>query len=344
VVWIPFGATMTTDPTNCCINVIHDLATARDLQVGVGYARDRPYLNADLLTPYITPNFETACNGQLSIRVVNPLLCTADTSPVTLLIFARSKNMSFGVPRDFFRYIQNTTDGLEDVDKRTRVFYQGALGDDDNAGPMIHDLIAPSGPYPVAELFFGEDIQSVRALMQKPSLLDPLTLTDSNESIRFTQLGGFNSTSVWSWARSLSLLFTGLATSERYKVFTESEAWVGVAPVLLGSFTAPATTYTPSLSPMSFVGANRGMEVSVPYYLPKKYLLTRDQSIPQPGTRVNMMQVYRDTAASDSTRGVVYHSYGPDIRVTCFRCVPAVGIHTLATATAPTTWWFDNPT
>lgn len=339
---------MATDPTNCCINVIHDVSTGRDLEVGVGYARDRPYLNADLLTPYVTTiPFDTSCNGQISIRVVNPLVCTADTSPVRFFIFARAKNMSFGVPRDSLRYIVNTADGLDDIDIRTRVKYQGALGDEDTTGPVKAVLTPPSGPFPGAELFFGEDFQSCRALMQKPSMLDYLVVSGNPMTFNFKQLmGPPNSvnTVIWTYAGWFSALFTGVACSERFKLFSETEAWFGGARVNTPSFTA--VSYTPTMAPMSFVGANRGMEISIPYYRPLKYLLTRDIALPVPGEPVSSLRIYRDSASPEPTRAVLYYSFGPDIRVTCFRQVPTVSFRTLDDSQSifDTEWWFNNPT
>ncbi len=351
VFWVPTGSSPTADVTNTTLNAIIDLGSGEEHQFKIGFARGRTYCDNQLISPLFVINTNW-CNGRLFFRVINPLIASNTSADTSLLIFARAgANMDFAVPR------VTSVDQLSNIQAWEYAYSQvqgGALGDEDEHDVKTHELVASSGPYPSTELLFGEQITSTRALMQKPSLLrntytgtsPAATLNAPLATTFFPPLGTLctgqltttqgpylvNTKSIWDgsftfqgWLRPL---FTGIATSERFKTITTagqnyfSAARLNMPSV--GGYAPPlSTTQVPmsTLLPTSAVGSNLGYEVSVPYYCVKKFLLGRRYYGP---TNAESIATQIMAIASNNTAPVAryFHSYGPDIRVVGFRQVP----------------------
>ncbi|APG76773.1 hypothetical protein [Beihai picorna-like virus 57] len=331
ILWISDDNLPGFDVTNAALNLIHEVSSGQDIEFTVGYARERPYLHNRLITAQvpIVP-YGVAANGFLVFRIINPLTAQSIATSTTVTIFARAKNMDFTVPRDTLLY----TDGVDPVEQdiSTTLVLQGALGDDGGVKEEPpFPLVPPSGPFPGDSLYFGESIQSVRALLQKPSRL-PEILVAGQEILRSPYLPPVDGNdTVWTWQGHYAPLFLGLAYSERYKIYPKNDSWIGMSRTTY-SAAAPATTST--LAPMTFCGPNFGAEFNIPYYTPEKFRLTRDLDAPAYGDSVVRLNVYGRSATAVAV--VPYYSYGPDIRATCFRQVPAVSFRT-AISVAP--WW-----
>jgi len=202
----------------------------------------------------------------------------------------------------------------------------GAIGDEDQLDEVSTELVASSDSYPSDSLLFGEKVCSVRELLQKPSQVFEMIINNGSE---LYQVLGYSPTITnnlpWTWTGHYKNLFLGLAASERFKFFPKTDSWIGANRINITSTTA--LNYHPStMAPMTFCGPNKGMEVNIPFYYPKKFVITRgnyshtgiytkiDAFLPDP----NPVQI------------VPYHSLGPDIRATCFRQVPRLAFRNFA--------------
>lgn len=326
IFWTPGFNTISTDPTNVTFNYIYDVSAAEQKILGVGYVREKPYLPCNLVNDEyaILPIGNT--NGMLYFKVVNPIVAQ-DETVVDILIFARAKSdMDFFLPRETFTSLDAPATGIATYPLRSSITYQGALGD----GTVVQDSyeIVPSSPaYPGDRLFAGEKVASARALMQKPSQLITLTATNT-DFIYPALLPVINALSSvpFTWAGYYKILFLGLACSERYKFFPQSECWIGASRG--GGTSLPIST----LSPMTCCGPNKGAEITVPYYQPLKFQISRrtgalSASGSVPNTKINIRSPTADNKV------VVYHSFGPDIRTTCFTQVPVINTSTGFTQT-----------
>jgi len=215
---------------------------------------------------------------------------------------------------------------------------EGASGDEEDHSSESVILVQPSGPYPMEEILFGERLESVRAMMQKPSRvfvngspwapyffrqLGPLpTTTDTSYNCSFT------------WSGFYRPLFVGVACSERFKVFANADAWISgeaffrqLGPTVIGVPPGP-------VAPISFHGANKGYEITIPYYSNAKFEHGRYGGDPVNSgaciSRVNYIRAFLPSGSATGSEGtnlVLYHSFGPDIRLTCFQQVPTLVIN-----------------
>lgn len=365
VLWLPTGSTATGSVTNATLNQIIDVSAGSDYQFSVGYAREKPFLENRLMLAGSLWNYDF-CNGRLVFRVVNPLISQNTAASVECFVFARAKaNMEFAVPKNDIWIPFDPSPQVQSI--YTSIKLQGALGDEDDHEAETHVLVPDSGPYPMQELLFGEKVESIRALMQKPSRLfwDYISLPQTSEDISFVPttfpfptLGyiPFNLTdpsyfgAQFNWFGYFRPCFTGIACSERFKYIARNPGEVfGASPIYnsgIGENSLGWNWIAPTLMPVSCVGANMGHEVTVPYYTPRKYLLGRVQfpgmtefyPVEYAGTTPdirmtqlmiqNSQQVLADTNTFGSREfGIVYHSAGPDIRVTNFLQIPEVNLN-----------------
>jgi len=328
IAYLPTSATISGDITNVSYNTIYDVSSGGDLHLDVGFIRERPYLRC---TPIydgmpIVPVGET--NGFLHILVVNPLVAQATPANVEITVFARCKNMDFGMPRDEFPYV--ASDGVNPVSKplQSGIYFQGAIGDDDGDDPETKVvLVSPSGPFPGDKLFFGEKIESFRALLQKPSLaLTELMSPHPGTPILYPSpppVATPNEEDLLTYANYYAAPFVGIAASERYKIFCNtSEAYIFVSK-RCQTGRGNNEIITPTLTPVSFFGGNRGTEVTVPYYSPKKYEVLASEYLVGPGQ--NYVVIKNQTISHpDGFLVTVMHSFGPDIRIGAFRQIPTI--------------------
>lgn len=344
VVWAPKGSSPSgTTVTNTALNTIFDVSSQNEHQFLVGFAREKPFIPNwfhDFNSPLQYPE---AWNGSVHIRVINPLVSQSSAASVDVLVFARAgKNMEFSVPRSSFTAYNTLSTVQQTCQFEDLNILQGALGDDGAEEKEVHELVPSSGDYPSDALLFGERIASVRALMQKPCRL----AYQGNWGPGVNPYSPVAPMGPVSWDNPLSaindpfarqttfvshyrVLFTGVAASERFKLFTQGDMWVGVAPVNLEpsliDFHANVAASLPirlsTLAPVTFAGPQRGAEFNVPYYQTEKFLFGRRNY--QIGSFYRYNAVFGYT--NDPTvplEVAVYHCFGPDIRLTCFRQVP----------------------
>lgn len=187
VIWSPKEAlSFTTDPTGRSLNVIVDVALGSTQTIGVDYAHHSPVLdtvytaaNSALklgTTPHSTTEVPSWHNGFLHFRVVQRLVASTNAGNAadsSILVFARAKSdMRFGVPRQYLGVIENAGIALYDTWalKSTIRYQAGATIGDYTPGNVTTQLVVSEGdPEMPARVLWGDDIRSVRALMQRLS-------------------------------------------------------------------------------------------------------------------------------------------------------------------------------
>jgi len=262
-------------------------------------------------------------------------------------VFARAgDNMEFAVPRNSSPYyVPPEGPDPEGVYCLPLTSYtlQGAVGDEDAHEDVPVELVKSSGTYPGDQILFGENMESVRALFQKPSRLYPLLNGNGLQLCRMgvlpliTVVNDSDFDTLWTWFGWLRSMFTGIACSERFKIFTTPESFVGVEPkIFMGTgYDVSERAMIGTLAPMTGT-PSLGAEVNVPYYGTGKWVAGWGQTACD--LRENIVW---------NTRGdpmVVYHGAGPDIRVNCFRQIPLVVVS--VARLAPADLWFkadDDP-
>jgi len=356
VYWSPYGSAPGATITNITMNTIIEVATGEEHQFNVGYARAEPFLKKYWITPDTAIINTSQANGCLRFRVVNQLVSQNSSGDVDILVFARGgKNMDFAIPCTQSMYCFSSVNTISDFYKSVSIRQGGAIGDEDVQETQVHELVPSSGDYPSDKLLFGESIRSVRALMQKPSLLDWVggkdpTFQTPGIPFLLQQLGkipglnpdGTNGTmlATFNWFGWYRPLFTGIACSERYKIIAENLGCAGVAPVTLafGASAVPAHySYSyQTLAPMTVTGSNYGAEFLVPWYNNVKFCLGRRDfsnltTTYTASTAANFkaIAIYcgainQAVATAQNPNFNVYHSAGPDIRLTCFRQCPII--------------------
>ena len=339
--WIPALVSVPVDPTTISRNVIMDVAQSNTMRLRVGYARDIPFAQCDLITPSVPIVHLGATNGTLACRVVNPLVAQSDTANTRIFVFARAKNVQFAHPRDQFDYV--SADGTTPVNVKFIdgvEVYQGATIGDVSPSVDTIDLVPSSGPFPGDDLYYGEVVSSARALMQKPSKL--ITATPDGNGLVFpivATLPGESQRPDWTWHNWYASLFVGLAASMRLKVFPNRDCWLGAAPVVGQAHRDKSVV--PTLAPMTFCGVNKGAEFTLPYYHPEKFVSpcrTTDSQFSDQRGRFNILRVQGDEGQYDAQL-VVYQSLGADIRASRFRQVLKVKLE----ETLQVTPWFETP-
>lgn len=332
VIWVPDGSSPGEDDvTNTSMNVIYDVADNKDHIFSVGFSRDLPAISNRIvgdLDGGIVPT--GAFNGFLTLKVINPLVSQSTTAAVEVWVFARAgADMQFGVPRDVVAAV-SAPDTAANFILRTRTILQmGAIGDSETVEPVTHVLVPPA-PYPADTMLFGESVNSVRALLQKPSTLGVYTFTGTNVLVpKLGLMPGYDNGSdvlpCWTWQAHYRAPYLGFAASERWKVLPAEDSWAGAA-ALSASATSQAAvvkTLVATTMPVTFCGMNKGAEFTVPYYMNRKYLPGGGVEDVSVETFYNVLMV-RKGAGGGAIQALLYHSFGPDIRATCFRQVPAV--------------------
>lgn len=349
LIWVPIGANPAVDVTNRSLNRIVDITSESEVVLSIGYARDEPYLENRLMTKSMAILPEGAANGFLSIKVINPLLAQSSTSNTKIFVYARANpDMDFALPRDLVSFGAST---IASYVIRTQVALQskmvlqsGAIGDDilvTNESP--EPLVPTPNTYPGAELLWGESINSVRGLMQKPSQINRSSTIGTNITVtshfpNYFLLPGQASAvytsvlPVWTWIGYYRGLFYGVSGSERYKLLPRDQAWAGMSRTLC--LTNDLVSYVSTLAPMTFTGSHRGAEFLLPYYQPKKFISSycNDDRLDRVHIRLMMSSLNTNTQLT-----AIYVSAGPDITATSFRQVPSVIFNT--TPLAATAWY-----
>lgn len=341
IAWVPNGSVMLDDPTNVTLNTIFDVSTGSNTMVTIGFTRDLPYLENRLCYAGIPIDPIGAANGNLVYRVVNPLMSPSETASTIVYVFARAKgNMQFAVPRDEILYT-NIDDDPFLYNIESRIELQGAVGDEDTTLAVKNVVVVPeSMSYPGSEILFGETVGSVRDLLQKPSRLNTMSVTNRTYLTSPVPHPGSTSAStsgynVWTWQGHYATMFYGLAFSERFKVFPKEDAWVGVSRYNRTS-TVTSSVGVPTLAPLTFTGPQKGAEFRVPYYRNKKFVRT---FISDANTSLGpVTQLTAFNSDGTAVPVMVYYSFGADIRATCFRQIPLVAFKTSTSASYKSYW------
>jgi hypothetical protein len=337
VAWIPSGSSITTDPTNYSMNTIYDVTSEEDLTVQVGYAKAEPFLPRRLMGDTMAIIPYGAGNGTLVIRVVNSLVSQA-VANTRIFVLARARNLDVQCVNQEIPWIEGISTVRKDFYSEI-ILQGGALGDDEDAGEHAVSLVPFAGELPSDQLYFGERIQSVRALMQKPTRL----LTSNLGVAKWPQLQLTPMTILspygMTFAGYYSSMFTGIAASERFKFFPNTSGagnyFIGMnrLPNLDKSTLADDPKLVPTMAPVTYTGPQKGAEFILPYYTPLKYVTPRlgtsavDGGSLTPDGYSRMFVAPKPQAFNE-----FYYSFGPDIRGTCFKQVPLIGFRSDAWA------------
>jgi hypothetical protein len=310
VSWYPSNsAPLAGYATNVAHTVIHDVLDG-DLEFSVGYASDQPYrLNVPGYSPGVINGLW--CNGQIEVRVTNPLQAQTPTTSIRMCIFARAKNMDFQGPRTKLAY--QAPLGVTPIEVSSGLTFQGKK----------IELVPSTGDVMTDKKFYGEKIQSLRAMMQKPSRI----WAGNSSSLNIASPPPLpDSTFYFTHSAHLSFPFVGVASSERLKVFVRAASSEASLIAIVKGSVFPLSNSVTALDTIQSISQN-GCEASVPYYRPELYRVTKV------GASYSDV-VSRVQPVGGSAEMAVYHSLGPDIRVSFFRGIPRV-VFTAGTATTP---------
>lgn len=362
VSWLP-NSPAAVDLSNTTLNTIMEVDAENEAIIKVGFAKEVPMLSNRFMNasfPIIVPI--GLANGALTIRVVNKLMAPVATANTKIFIFARAMaNMTFAVPK-VYEIIEDTNgDDLVVMDMDEAYYLQGgALGDEPSEEKVI-ELVPESGQYASAEICVGENIKSVRALMQKFTQMRALTVAVSTEAN--TQQGVFlphfgfipfsnyanqsmpvmaGTTHEFSWFAWYMCLFVGIAGSVRYKIINTQNT-TGRNAALFGATAWPQHTglpYVPTtqttVSPTAQLWPTewgKAFEGTVPYYFNRQFSPAFNNptfdalTINTEQTRVDYLVSMCATGTIPTGYqpfGVAYRAAGPDLRLVRFRYTPVV--------------------
>lgn len=378
VSWSPDIDGVTTNTTNVLKNKIIDVTAGIDRSFLVGYQKNLPCCESSIITGSFPTVVRTnTINGTLRCNVIQPLTGAIESASTTIYVFARAgANMQFGVPK--VQEVCDNNSGVAEIGDFTTAYHlqasKGALGDEEHElEPMI--LVESSGEYDSKDILWGEDIKSVRSLMQKFSHVPYLTFnqpvntgiylshfpiipTSNNSTTSYpASFAGF----YFNWAGWYKPLFTDIAGSIRWKFInlTNISVTTQFTPIMPtyafnsmntpSGFTIvpPIGLYPPTLAPMWPVRQGEAEEVAIPYYGQYKWQIARTipnlvvGSLSDPSNKIDMITFYGDkgtgTGLNSTNSGTYYNAMGPDVRCSTFRFVPNV-LHTLFAAQTAPVW------
>lgn len=320
-----------TSITNISLNAIMDVSSATMFDYEIGYARNAPMLPLRYWNNGFSIQPIGYSNGAIQLKVVNPLVSQNPTDTLNVVVFIRFKNVQFAVPRTTLQWPNADDTAIVDILWEDAVSYQGkAVGDDGVAmAPEKAVLVPVDGVYGVEEVVAGESVGSLRVLAQRPSRL----FTEDGEPLLIGfggMVGSSNMNPRITTAALAGAMFTGIAASERIRVFTrEDEVWVGASHLTTAQLRVGTNfqNYFPAHMPMTFVGPQRGAEFSLPYYRPLRCASTRVVgSLAGSGaTADDAIRSYERMALVQlrgASRVEVYYSFGDDIRPGLYRGPP----------------------
>lgn len=300
------------DVVNQGLTAILDVTSATVYDIQVDYASASPALPLEYFSDAVPLVPIASCNGGLAIRVNNPLVSQNPVDLVNVAVFVRFRNVQFSVPRSFLRTYDEDGDSVNAW--QIGVHFEGKAKDSDHTEPIkIPLLVTAQEDYP-HDIVAGERISSLRAMAQKPSRLY------SNTPNVFVGWGGMEFTP-WFWNYTTTTAYMALApfafaaASERIKVLPETDTWVSIGVVNLKDFST-ASTKAPETGAMTWTGATKGAEASIPYYFP-----ARGRHRPRIGDATGLNQRMISVWTS-GVKALTYYSLGPDIRVGPFSGLP----------------------
>ena len=284
--WTPWNYTApsTDDPTNVTVNHIWDVQPGIRKQFRIGFARANPYAK---VVPLVSSQLasgaalDTVCNGFFSLRVVNPLQSQVSSATVSLIISVRWENVDF---RELPTVLETPAFGSP-ATVRTNPFMtylslQG-MGDADIAAQDVIDLVPATLPFPGDGLCFpGLGVSSCRAMVQKPSLIPQVKLTEliANSGLYGTYIAYPPSSQSWLNALdpSVSYIPYVLTYAEYYtapfswassvclQAYMNQSALIGYEMSTQNTQVADINVPSP-LNPITIMASTGGYQVQLPY-------------------------------------------------------------------------------
>lgn len=359
------GVSITGDATNQLHNIMYDVTADQEIEFTVGYSKTEPVSESVVLSNTFPAISQTSWyNGGLLFKVINRLTAPVDTAPAYIRVYAKAEpDMRFGVPKTHDWGV------AEGVLAAYPFFFtwvpQGAVGDED-VEEEDTVLVPTGGEYPVSDLLWGEDIVSVRALVQKPcrvwSAMDPnnqIRLHDQYQFANFIEHfptmfnPWFGSTMVavptFNFGGYYRLLYVGCAGSVRWKIMNTGTAGgrfitISAAPDFSRLLQTNATDITAMMAnpatPEMMTKACEAHEVLVPYYHNAKFIrnrfLTNYTASGWTAAEHRFDFLASGVAAGDDGAfGYIYQSFGPDVRFNNYRFPPTLVRSALTTPPYP---------
>jgi hypothetical protein len=338
-----------TDPTQVLYNEIFDVEAGSEYTFRIGWNQQVPMLQNNGLS-YAGAASTMYSNGFIYFRVVSQLQAVGGTAPITCVLMARvTDDFEFGMPKTTDKFLSDS--GSTTAAGYAYTFQGKNVGDEeDGQDDEIFDLVPNSGPYPCLAIHIGEKISSVRALMQKFSLIDIPSLSSAqitgvyNPSYPSPATYGTAGTvwfdgaaatqAPWTWTGYYSVMFTGRRGSQRYKVTSAGPTITSIGMLsdfaqnhtLITNTSRAFTTSIQNVGSASIAIQNTntgGAEFTVPYYDSRLWRSCVYPDIVTSGsTRVDYM-------VSPSSTGTfyVYVAAGPDTTMIRFRRTPGLITH-----------------
>nr|WPR17986.1 MAG: capsid protein [Chemarfal virus 129] len=325
--------------TNVTYNTIISVNPSKVVKLSVGMQSDHP-LPTTIINDALPIVPIGAGNGILVFSVVTPLVGPTDTISTNILVYASCDgDMGFFRARDTIRYPDPTNgNAITNLSIPGQLSYQGkALGD----GPVEEEelVLVPGIQVPVDRIFYGENIRSCRALLQK---LCRLRSIETNDTYYPTLgLGPLDPNQVWTLQSHIRNLYIGMATSERFVVTCDGSGYVVASRVLpvidsLGGNSIQSNSWTRLDATMQKITNNNSHTFSVPYY-GNTLMASTHRSGYNPGAidLVSESGTLIQVSSSAATYYMTYYAYGEDIRVGPFYQVPVVVLYPKGNTATP---------
>eukprot|EP00997_Jenningsia_sp_PLL12_P012111 NODE_9_length_4797_cov_77.447767_g8_i0.p1 GENE.NODE_9_length_4797_cov_77.447767_g8_i0~~NODE_9_length_4797_cov_77.447767_g8_i0.p1 ORF type:complete len:828 (+),score=1.44 NODE_9_length_4797_cov_77.447767_g8_i0:2067-4550(+) len=202
IVWDPYDNAATSQGENIQHSKVIDLAECRDFEIDVGWGSKVPYktsiLPFDTVSAVSQALATNACNGSLSIYVVNPLTVPSGVSAdVDIAIFTKAgDDFQVAVPSNKLESVIWD----EDIEIQSLVEIEPQAGGDEpgegNQGgtdlePGNSDgmqIIGDTVDYTDASTFFGEAITSVRQMIKRYSYSQTFTAARTGLGVPLSQV------------------------------------------------------------------------------------------------------------------------------------------------------------
>lgn len=328
---VPSAADITRDLTNVSLNSIVDVAAAQPIEITVGYNNDNPACRTEFyaLDTNIGLADYSALNGYLRVRAIVPFAGSICGQIIDVHVYAASSdNMEFFGPTETV-ILENVPVKWANQLHVEEVYQSGTVGADGQELITV-SLVPPTGRYPVVENLAGEDVRSIRALIQKPSsqfVLDVYRTIPTEGAFVFTHdpLGLDDAMTLHdscNWFSYFARQYLAFAGSIRYKWIVDTQAadpdlsglemTVGMCNSNAAGGGLPLAEFNPTVTATSVTS-----ECQLPYYNAELWVPAYKRGDLTP-TDYAMVDIHGD-GLETITRVALYRSAGPDCRLTTFR-------------------------
>lgn len=333
-----------TDPTNYLTNVVIDLKGTTKTHLSVGYSQRLPVRQSC----FYPPNTVGAhSNGVLVFRINSKLIGPKpDPISIQVIVMARpQQDMIFGDPSGSYLVHNGTFETNVGLD-----YFQYQSDDKDEEETHMIEL-APNNAYPTTTLHFGEEIKSVRALVQKfdtiGSLSTPLVVLPHfypypSLMRQYTTVTGVSTASAriqpsFTYYAYYLAAFTGVRGSARYKFLLIDDAGANEGSMvemhansvgnqasglaagfhLVDGLLVPPT----QVCDVQYLNFDNGVEFTIPSRNLVKYINPRAHVNPATPSFYARLDTVSFMTAKPA---VMMYAGGPDVTVTRFRRVPTM--------------------